>query len=140
EAELLASGAQAREAADQELVRDYAIAAVPAAAPRVDRAGRPPVVTGEASGRALTRGPCVALLPEPGRTATFTLEVPPGGLGYRTAPENTVETKLGRFAEQPVVELPPVAGSAEVAIPGDRSQAAWDAELTSAGRVLACAR
>lgn len=140
EAELAASGEQAREAADQELVRALGIEAAPAGAPRVDRAGQAPTVSGEAGGRALTRGPCVALLPEAGRTATFTLELPPGGLSYRTAPGNTVEAKLGRFADSPVVELPPVAGSAEVAIPGDRSPVRWTAELTTARRVLACSR
>lgn len=138
EAELLASGEQAREAADQELVRALGVAAVPGAAPGVASGGPPPLVSGEAGGHAVARGSCVALLPDPGQTATFTLQVPRGGLSYRTASGNTVEAKLGRFADLPAVELPPVAGSAEIAIPGDRSPVRWTAELTTAGRALAC--
>lgn len=139
EAELLASGEQAREAADQELVRALGLAVAPAAGPHIG-SGAPPVVTGEAGGSATPGGACVALLPEPGQTATFTLEIPPGGLSYRTVPGNTVEAKLGRFADRPVVELPPVAGSAEIAIPGDRSPVPWTAELTVDGRTLVCRR
>ena len=140
ESELAAAGEQAREAADQELARALGIEADQVASPRVDRAGEAPAVSGEAGGRALTRGPCVALLPEPGRSATFTLELPPGGLSYRTAPGDAVEVRLGRFADVPAVELVAVAGSAELAIPADRSTAPWTAALTSNGRVLACAR
>jgi hypothetical protein len=140
ESELATAGEQAREAADQELVRALGIEATEAGSPRVERAGQAPTVEGEAGGRALTRGPCVALLPEPGQTATFTLELPPGGLSYRTAPGNAMEVKLGRFADGPAVELSPVAGSGEVAIPADRSTVPWKAELTTERRTLACRR
>jgi len=140
ESELAAAGEQAREAADQELVRALGVEAARVGSPRVDRTGRAPTVEGGAGGRALTRGPCVALLPEPGRTGTFTLELPPGGLSYRTAPAKALKVKLGRFADAPAIELPPVAGSAEVAIPSDPSTVPWTAELTTERRTLACRR
>lgn len=138
--QLEASGEQAREAADQELVRALGIELVPAAVAPRRVGGSRPVVSSQAAGRSRAFGDCVALIPERGRTASFNLDLPPGGLSYRTGSRNPVEVTLGRFAEQPVVQLPSVAGSAEIAIPSDRSPRPWHAELTTAGSVLACPR
>ncbi len=140
--ELMATAPQARMAADDVLVRTLGIAAEPVRVVRVDRGAAPPELFGEAEGHARTLGACVALVPELGRTATFTLGIPPGGFGYKTAPSATVAIKLGRFADETVIELPPVRGSAEVAIPRDAATATipWRAEVRTDARTLACAR
>ncbi len=138
--ELLASGAQAREAADQELVNAMEIEAEPVVTPRIARGAGPPKIVSEVDGGALTRGPCVALRSQLGRTAAFVLELPPGGLSYRAVPGETVAVKLGRFSDGPAIELPPVRGSAEIAIPRDSVGVPWKAELGVATRALACAR
>lgn len=138
--ELLASGEQAREAADQELVNALEIETQPALAPRVARDAGPPGVLSEVNGGALARGACLVLRPELGRTATFELDLPPGGLSYRAAPDETVSVKLGRFSDAPAIDLPPVRGSAEIAIPRDSVGVPWKADLAVATRTLACAR
>lgn len=138
--ELEATGEQAREAADQELVRTLHVEIVPTPTPEVDRHGVAPKQLSESNGQARTGGPCVALMPEHGRVATFQLELPPGGFSYRTRPDARVTVKLGRFADQLVNELPTVAGSGEVAIPTDSTQRPWRAELISEAKTLACAR
>jgi hypothetical protein len=138
--ELEASGEQAREAADQELVRALGVKIMSAAGPRRGGGTPPPVVSAQTAGRSRALGNCVALVPERGRTASFKLDLPPGGLSYRTASGNAVEVVLGRFAERPIVELASIAGPAEIAIPPDRSPRPWRAELTTEERVLACPR
>jgi hypothetical protein len=80
------------------------------------------------------------LIPDLGRTASFRLELPPGGFSYRVAPGTPVTVKLGRFGDQPVTELTPVTGSAEVAIPADSVSVPWQAEVRSEARLLACGR
>jgi hypothetical protein len=139
-AELTTAGEQAREAADQEFVRMLEVETVPVAAPRIDRGGFPPKPLSESEGHVRTRGACVVLVPELGRTATFQLELPPGGFSYLTRHGGTVKVKLGRFADLLVNELPPVIGSGEVAIPTDSASNPWRAELTTESRTLACAR
>jgi hypothetical protein len=137
--ELLATGSQAREAADQELVNALEIEAEPVTRPSLDRGGAPLGPMSEGSGRARALGSCLALIPDLGRTATFRLELPPGGFSYRAAPGTAVTVKLGRFGA-PVTELPAVTGSAEVAIPVDDVPVPWQAELRSDARLLACPR
>ena len=138
---LLGAGEQARQAADQVLVNSLAIAVEPVVVPRVDSRGSPPSPVSEGDGTSRVLGACLALLPDPGRIATFGLELPPGGFGYRAATGTTVELKLGRFAEQAVIELPPVKGSAEVEIPaGNTAAPPWRAEIRVDARVLACSR
>jgi uncharacterized membrane protein len=138
--ELETAGEQAREAADQELVRTLEIETEPVAAPKVDRAGSPPAALTESNGQARNRGACLVLVPEPGRTATFQLELPPGGFSFLTRPGTAVTIKLGRFADLLVNELPAVTGSGEVAIPTDSASNPWRAEFTTEARTLACAR
>jgi hypothetical protein len=139
--ELMATGPQARQAADDVLVRTLAITAKPVHVVKVDRGAAAPEPLSEVEGRARPLGACLALVPELGRTATFRLDLPPGGFSYTTAPDTTVEIKLGRFADQTVIDLPPVTGSAEVAIPRDAATVAipWRAEVRTAARMLACA-
>lgn len=125
--QLAGAGAQAREAADQELVRALALSAGPT--PSVGKGG---------AGRA---GGCLTLAAGSGDGAgSLQFEVPPGGFAYRTRPSTEVEVKLGRFANAPIVELPAVKGSAEVAIPTDASSVPWRAELRADTRTLVCRR
>jgi hypothetical protein len=139
--ELEATGEQAREAADQELIRTLEITTKPVATPKLNRTGSPPEPISESEGRTQTFGGCLALIPELGRTASFRLNLPRGGFSYRTAPTATVTVKLGRFADLLPTELPTVRGSAEVRIPVDRvTDVPWQAEVRTADRVLACAR
>jgi hypothetical protein len=138
--ELEATGEQAREAADQELVRTLHVEVVPTPTPKVDRGGAAPTPFSESEGRARPRGACAVLTPEPGRTATFKLELPPGGFSYLVRPGVAVTIKLGRFADLLVNELPQVVGSGEVAIPTDSASRPWRAELTTEARTLVCAR
>lgn len=139
-AQLEATGEQAREAADQELVRTLHVEVTPAAAPKIDRGGNGPVPVSETNGRTRVAGGCVALVPELGRAGTFQLELPPGGFSYRTRPDAKVTIKLGRFADLLVNELPPITGSGEVVIPTDSASRPWRAEVTTEDRTLACAR
>jgi hypothetical protein len=122
--ELVGAGAQAREAADQELVRAFALSADPA--PSAEK------------GLGSTRG-CLTLAATSGGSGNLQFEVPPGGFAYRTAQSTEVEVKVGRFGP-PVAELPPVKGSAEVAIPTDASSLPWRAELRAGTRTLVCRR
>ena len=138
--ELEAAGEQSREAADQELVRTLGVEVTPTRAPRVDRGGQPPKPLSETDGEARARGACVVLTPEVGRTATYRLELPPGGFSYLVQPGVAVTVKLGRFADLLVNELPPVSGSGEVAIPTDSASNPWRAELATEARTLVCAR
>ncbi len=137
--QLLSTGGQAREAADQELVRALGISAEPIANPEVDRGGSPPRSLTASDGRTRTVGSCLALTPNPGRTASFQLELPRGGFSYRTAPTTKVDLKLARFADQPVTELQPVTGSAIVAIPPDAAHVPWRVGLQTDAKTLVCA-
>ncbi len=139
-AEIEATGEQAREAADQELVRTLHIEVTPKTSPQIDRNGTGPTPLSETNGHTHVVKGCVALVPEPGRTGTFQMELPLGGFSYRTRPDAKVTFKLGRFADLLVNELPPVAGSGEVVIPTDSAPKPWRAEVTAEAPVLACAR
>lgn len=138
--ELLGAGEQAREAADQELVRILEIDVQPVATPRIDRSGAPLKALNATGGTAEPRGPCTALTPPPGRTGSFQVELPPGGFAYRASPGTEAELSLARFGGAFVNELPATAGSAEVAIPSDASDVPWRAELITAAPMLACPR
>lgn len=137
--QLRASGEQAREAADQELVRALDLKPVALAAPAVSRGAAPPALLSANGGQARRRGSCLVLTPEPDQTASVRLKLPAGGFSYLTAPDATVTVKLARFGDLLVTELPPVAGPAEVAIPRDAATTPWRAELTTAARTLVCA-
>lgn len=139
-AELEATGEQAREAADEQLFRDYEIAALPTASPKLDRHGPAPKLLVAAGGRAVAAQSCLALIPDLGQAGSFQIQLPPGGFDYRTAPAGEVELKVARFGELFVTPLAPVTGSAEVPIPTDASDVPWRAELDTAAKTIVCPR
>jgi hypothetical protein len=138
--QLRASGEQAREAADQELVRALELKPQALTVPPLPARGAAPILISASGGKARTRGSCVALAPESNRTAAFRLKLPTGGFSYRTAPTATVTVKLARFGDLFVTELPAATGSAEIAIPKDAAATPWRAELSTAAGTIACAR
>jgi len=136
--ELANAGEQAREAADQELIRALDIAVVPAPRSAVRHLKGPPVRSLTAAGGRVRRaGDCVTLIPDPMQAGAFEVELPMGGFNYRTAADAQVEIKLGRFGP-PVTELIPVAGSGEVEIASDADSTPWRAELRAERRTLVC--
>jgi hypothetical protein len=135
--ELRASGEQAREAADQELVRALELTTEPGTV-RARLNGEGPEPLNASDGRFQRRGACLVLLPDRGRSGAFRIQVPPGGFAFRTGPTTDVELKLARFGDAYVTELPATIGSATVAIPTDASAVPWRAELRSGERVFAC--
>lgn len=137
-AELEATGEQAREAADEQLFRDYEIAPVATTSPRLDRHGPALKPLGARGGKAVPVQSCLALKPDPGRTGSFQIELPPGGFSYRTGPAAEVELKVARFGELFATALPPVSGSAEVPIPTDASNVPWRVEVDAAAKTLVC--
>ena len=139
EAELLASGEQAREAADQELARVLAIAAQPFDGRRASR-GPAPKPLGEGDGTTARLGGCIVLRPEPGRVGTFQLELPRGGFSYVTRPDTELEAHLARFADAAATPIPLPFDRGEVAIPTDASAVPWRAEVQTDGRALVCRR
>ncbi len=138
EAQLLGSGEQAREAADQELVRIFDLSPQPFIG-RLERHGSAPKLLGAVNGRARKLGGCLILIPGPGHAASFQLELPHGGLAYRAPAGAEVELKLARFGESFATALPSVSGSARIDIPSDTSEIPWRADLETSARTFACA-
>ncbi len=137
-AELEATGEQAREAADEQLFRDYEIAARPTASPKLDRRGPALELLAATGGKARPVQSCLALLPDRGKSASFQVQLPPGGFSYRTAADAAVGLKVARFGELFVTALPSTTGSAEVPIPTDASDVPWRVELDTATKTLLC--
>jgi hypothetical protein len=135
-AELEASSELARAAADQELVRVLGLAADPLSTPLSRRGQGPTLLTAE-GGRGSERGACLRLVADPGETATFRLQLPPGGFAYRGSPGAEVQLGLARFGDS-YSDLESPVGAVRVEIPIDASRASWRAELKTLGRVLAC--
>jgi hypothetical protein len=138
--QLLGTGEQAREAADQELVRALDLAVEPVAAPKLQRGAPPPKALSTDYGKAEPVASCLRLIPETGHTGSFRIELPPGGFNYRTDADAEIELRLNRFGEAFSTSLPPVKGSGEVAIPADTSSIPWRVELMSAARMIVCSR
>jgi hypothetical protein len=136
--QLIAAGEQAREAADQELVRILHLAPKPMGATPLDRHGPRPKLLEASGGRVVATGDCLALIPNRDSTASLQIEVPPGGLAYRTAPDSEVTLSVARFGDAFSTALPMVAGSAEVSIPADAGEVPWRAELKAGARTLVC--
>jgi hypothetical protein len=136
--QLLGTGEQAREAADQELVRALEIKAKPAGLGGLGSSGAPPKPISAAAGRFQSAGACVVVIPAPGRTGAFRFELPPGGFSYRTSRGAEVSLKLARFGEAFSSELPTVSGAVDVSIPTVAASVPWRAELATASRVLVC--
>jgi hypothetical protein len=136
--QLSAAGAQAREAADQELARALGLSVEAGVTAPARQSGGPKLLIAS-GGRTRPLGPCLALIPEPGRVGSFQIEIPLGGFAYRAAAGAEVGVRLGRFADQPVTELPATSGSGAVVIPTDAASTPWRAELTVERKTLACA-
>ncbi|MDX6602840.1 MAG: hypothetical protein QOF13_2042 [Solirubrobacterales bacterium] len=139
-AQLEATGEQAREAADEQLVRDYEIAAASVASPRFDRGGPAPKLLAATGGMSRPAQSCLRLISDRGKAGSFQIELPPGGFSYKTAPGAEVELKVARFGELFATALPPTTGSAEVSIPTDASDVPWRAELDTAAKTIVCPR
>ncbi len=137
-AQLEATGEQAREAADEQLVRDYEIATVPTASPALDFNGPAPKLLAATGGRSRQVASCLALVPDRGRSGSFQIELPPGGISYRTAPRAEVVLKVARFGEIFAASLPPSTGPAEISIPTDASDVPWRAEFETAAKTIVC--
>jgi hypothetical protein len=132
ESELEGAPEQAREAADQLLARALPISVRPGFRP----AGNGAITVVEGADYRRRPGGCVTIVPRPG--ARIVAEVPSGGLSYRVAGTERPELKLRRFGEgfAVVPDLP--AGSAQLAIPTDRSGRPWEAELATTSRLELC--
>jgi len=137
--ELSLADPQSREAADQELVRAYALAAEPAPAASLSRRGAPLTALGSSGGRIAPAGPCLRLLPE-GGSGSFRFEIPAGGFAYGGESTAPLELKLARFGDGMGETIAATAGTAEVAVPTDASGMPWRVELSTDGDVLACPR
>jgi hypothetical protein len=125
---------QAREAADQMLAR---------ALPIVVRPGFGPVGSGsitvvEGADYRQRPGGCVKITPGKASAARLVVDMSSGRLTFKGAGAEQPELKLRRFGEgfAVVPELP--AGSAQLAIPGDRSHRPWQAELVTKSRLDLC--
>jgi hypothetical protein len=125
---------QAREAADQLLARALPVTVQPGFQP----APGTPLAVIEGSEYQRRPGGCVRIVPSAGSPARVVVGVPSGGFTYAVARTEQPELKLRRFAEgfAVVPELP--AGPARVAIPRDRSDRPWQAELVTASRLELC--
>jgi hypothetical protein len=66
------------------------------------------------------------------------VEVPSGGLSYKVTAAEQPELKLRRFGDGFAVVPKLPAGSAQVAIPTDRSDRPWQAELVAKSRLDLC--
>jgi hypothetical protein len=135
--QLLAAGEQAREAADQELVRALALEAEPLSS-RLRAAGPPPRVVAATNGRGTALGGCVRLIPSTGQSASFQLELPPGGFSYATRSGTELEVRLARFADAFATLVPVPFDQGEITIPPDAGEVPWRAEVQTDGRTLAC--
>jgi hypothetical protein len=137
--QLESTGEQAREAADEQLVRDYELAPRPVARPLFDRDGRAPKLLAASGGSTATRGSCLLLSRDRGGTAAFQIELPPGGFGYRTPADAEVELRVARFGDRFATALAPIAGHGVVPIPIDASDLPWRAELDIPADTALCA-
>lgn len=137
EAELSGALPGARRIADEELVRVLRIGPRPALRPKPFSALSRVVVTSFSNGGVAQRRACVVLTPRSAGKMTALLELPPGGLAYSSA-QAPAALRIGRFGDEPEVELPPRGGSIAVPIPVDRSAVPWQASLEVIGRTLVC--
>jgi len=126
---------QAREAADQLLARALPISVRPG----FHRTQSDPVTVVEGSDYRGRPGGCVLIVPRAGSATRLAVGVPSGGFTYRVAAAERPELKLRRFGEGFAVEPDLPSGPARVAIPTDRSERPWEAELVTTSRLELCA-
>jgi hypothetical protein len=134
ESGLEAAPEQAREAADQLLARALPISAQPGFRP----VGSGAIIVVEGSDYQHRPGGCLAVTPGKGSAARLVVEVPSGGLSYKVTAAEQPELKLRRFGDGFAVVPKLPAGSAQVAIPTDRSDRPWQAELVAKSRLDLC--
>lgn len=139
ETQLEESGEQAREAADQELVRALGLTAGPLVS-RLRRVGPPLRVLAASKGRVTRLRGCAILIPLAGQSASFQLKLPRGGFAYAAPPDTELEMHLARFADAFATAVDTPFDRGEVAIPGDAGGVPWRAEIQTDGRTLACRR
>jgi hypothetical protein len=133
EAGLEGAPEQAREAADQLLARALPVSVRPGFRP----GGGGPITVTEGEAQRRPDG-CVRIVSDEGSGARLVVEVPSGGLSYRVAATERPELKLRRFGEGFAVAPDLPAGSAQVAIPTDRSERPWQAELIAKSKLDLC--
>ncbi len=134
ENEIESAPEQAREAADLLLAR-----ALPISVRSGFRPARSASIAVAEGGDYRPRpGGCVLIVSAADSVAQVVVDVPSGGLSYRVAGTRRPELRLKRFAEGFAVapDLPP--GSARVAIPTDRSERPWEAEVVTTSRLELC--
>jgi hypothetical protein len=137
EAELRAAAPDARQAADEELVRLFEIEPRSAMPLEPFSAERGLVVRAASKGEADRDGACLTLTPRPGATMEALVELPPGGMAYASG-GTPAEVSLGRFADAPAVALPAREGSTVVRIPADSGDVPWLAGVRATERALVC--
>lgn len=136
---LQTAGEQAREAADQELVRALGLSSAPLAGP-LRAAGSSPPVLAASAGRTAGLAGCTVLTPPPGEAASFQLELPRGGFAYAATSGAELELSLARFGTAFATSLPLRFDRGEVAIPADAAVVPWRAEINTDGRTFVCRR
>lgn len=137
EEELEGSSLDAREGADEELVRVLGIAPEPVSS-IVPPPGTPPlsvtVNAGDPPPR--QRGSCTALVPRDGAKLPVLINFESGGIAHSSAAP--VEVAIGRFADQPATMLPARTGPSRIPIPATRSRAPWAAGMWITAPTLVC--
>jgi hypothetical protein len=133
ESELEGAPEQAREAGDLVLARALPISVRSGFRPV--RRGRVTVVEGDYVRRP---GGCLLMDPAADVASRLVAEVPSGGLSYSLDGSEQPELKLRRFAEGFAVAPDLPQGPAQLAIPKDRSQRPWEAEVVTRSRLELC--
>jgi hypothetical protein len=133
EGEIEGAPEQAREAADQLLARALPVSVRPGFHP----ARGAPIAVIEGGDYRRRPGGCVRIVPGEGSATRVVVEMT-GGLSYSLAGAEQPELRLRRFADgfAVVPDLPP--GPARVAIPADRSEHPWEAELVTTSSLELC--
>jgi hypothetical protein len=135
--ELEASAADARQDADEELVRVMGVApeAVQGIVPPRGTPS-PEVFTKPSDPAPRWHGSCASLLPRDGAKTAVLVKFKRGGIAYRsTAP---VEISIGRFADQPAVALPARAGASRIVVPATASRLPWEVGIWITAPTLLC--
>jgi hypothetical protein len=136
EASLKAAAAGTRQVADEELGRVLALKPRAGSVPRPTATGSRVRLDTVAAGTARERANCVLVQPASNGTSTVLLDLPPGGIAYRS--KSPVEVALGRFADSPAVSIPPRSGSTILRIPRDAGRVPWRASVSTGARTLIC--
>jgi hypothetical protein len=139
-AELTTAPPTAREAADGVLVALYAPTPVADARIGLSALAPAPVVTALSGATQLQHGACVLLAAPRGATTTVALTLPPGGVAIYDRGSSLVAAALRRFGEAFHAIGGGVAphSDAVLTIPADKSEVAWQAQLSSVSPLTVC--